>query len=337
MNRMQTEYLGLSLKNPLVPSSSPLTRDLDICRRMEDYGASAIILPSLFEEQIKQEEKNLARFLFSQDIGYAEANSFIPVPEEYRSELDEYLEHLQAAKSSLQIPVIASLNGISDEGWIEHAKELQSAGADALELNVYYVAANINESSQDVEARYMRIIKQLHAAIDIPITVKLPSQLSSLVHFAAQAKDNGARGLALFNRFYQPDVDLDTLNVKPVVHLSQPHESLLRVRWIAIIRSQLDIDLAATGGIHNADDMAKALLAGADITHMCSSLLLHGTRHISKVLSDFEQWMDLKEYASVHELKGSLCQKHAIDPSAYERANYLDVLDSYTPAKSVLF
>jgi dihydroorotate dehydrogenase (fumarate) len=334
---MQTEYLGLSLKNPLVPSSSPLTRDLDICRRMEDYGASAVILPSLFEEQIKQEEKNLARFLYAQEIGYAEANSFIPVPDEYRSELDEYLEHLQAAKSSLQIPVIASLNGISDEGWIEHAKELQNAGADALELNVYYIAANINESSQDVEARYMRIIKQLHAAIDIPITVKLPSQLSSLVHFAAQAKDNGARGLALFNRFYQPDVDLDTLNVKPVVNLSQPHESLLRVRWIAIIRSQLDIDLAATGGIHNADDMAKALLAGADITHICSSLLLHGTQHISKVLSDFEQWMDLKEYASVNELKGSLCQKHAIDPSAYERANYLDVLDSYTPAKSVLF
>ncbi|MCP4045992.1 MAG: dihydroorotate dehydrogenase-like protein [Gammaproteobacteria bacterium] len=337
MNRLQTNYLGLSLKNPLVPSSSPLTKDPGVSRRMEDYGASAIILPSLFEEKIHQEEQQLARFLHSQELAHPEASSFVPVSENYKSTLDEYLEHLHKLKSSLGIPVIASLNGITDEGWIEHAKELQDAGADALELNIYYVAASINESSQHVESRYLDIIKQLAEEVTIPLTIKLPSQLSSIVHFAAQIKESGAMGLSLFNRFYQPDVDLVSLDIQPKVYMSQPHECLLRVRWIAIIRSQLDIDLAATGGIHNADDMAKALLAGADITHMCSALLLNGTKHISQVLYNLEQWMDRQEYESVTEFKGSLCQKHAIDPSAYERANYLDVLDSYTPPKGVVF
>lgn len=337
MNRLETKYLGLTLKSPIVPSSSPLTKDLDVVRRMEDYGASAIILPSLFEEQIQQEEQQLARFLHSQELGHAEANSFMPIPDDYSSALDNYLDCLTSMKSSLGIPVIASLNGITDEGWIEHAKELQQQGADALELNIYHVAANAQESSQQVEARYLSVIKQLSKEVSIPLTVKLPSQLTSVAHFAAQVKANGASGLSLFNRFYQPDVDISTLAIKPVVNLSESHECLLRIRWIAIIRSQLDIDLAVTGGIHHGDDMAKALLAGADVTHMCSSLLINGTKHINTVLEDFIRWMDGKEYHSVQELKGSLCQKHAIDPSAYERANYLEVLDSYTPPEGVLF
>jgi len=232
---LSTEYLGLKLANPLVPSSSPLTGELDSAKKLEDAGASALILPSLFEEAIEQEQKQLERFVSSQSLGHYEAQSYQPVPEDYSSELDNYLESIQQFKSALDIPVIASLNGISTNGWIDSGKELQQAGADALELNVYYIAGDPDTSGQEVEQRYLQLLTDLRQHISIPVTMKLSSQFSSIANMVVKLQQAGAQGVSLFNRFYQPDIDLETLQVKPHLDLSSSMESLLRIRWIALI------------------------------------------------------------------------------------------------------
>lgn len=335
MTDLSTEYLGLRLANPLVPSASPLSRDLDTATRLRDAGAPALVMYSLFEEKIAQEEQQMARFLHQQAIGHAEADSFHPVPADYHSYLDGHLEQLRRLKE-LDIPIIASLNGTTLGGWVEYAKLLEQAGADALELNVYYIAANLVESSAEVEQRYLDILRQLRQQVSLPITMKLSSQFSSPLHFARRLEQAGAAGVALFNRFYLPDIDLETLKVTPSLSLSRSQESLLRVRWTALLHGRVNLSLAVTGGFHTAGDVLKALLAGADVTHLCSALLENGPRHLARVLEDLRRWLDEHEYESVRQLKGSLSQQHAIDPAAYERVNYLSVLDNYTPPPGVL-
>jgi dihydroorotate dehydrogenase (fumarate) len=332
---LTTEYLGLQLANPLVPSASPLSKDLDMARQLEDAGASALVMYSLFEEKIDYEEEHMARFLHEQAIGHGEASSFHPVPDNYISHQDEYLEQLHNLKAHLDIPVIASLNGTSSSGWIHYGKELQQAGADALELNVYYVAADPAETSRDVEARYVNLLKDLRQHVSLPITMKLSSQFSSILDMAQQLEAAGANGLALFNRFYQPDVDLESLKVIPRLELSSSMESLLRIRWVALLHGRINLSLAVTGGFHTTEDILKALLAGADVTHLCSALLHHGPEHLTEILQDLRIWLEEHEYESVSQLKGSISQQHAIDPAAYERANYVNVLDSFSHPRGV--
>ena len=326
---LSTEYLGLKLANPLVPSSSPLTGKLDSAKQLEDAGASALVLPSLCEEAIEREQKELERYVHSQALGHFEAQSYQPVPEDYGSELDNYLESIQQFKSSLNIPIIASLNGISSSGWIDTGKELQQAGADALELNVYYIAGDPNTSGDEVEQRYLTLLSDLRQHITIPVTMKLSSQFSSVANMVSRLQQAGANGVSLFNRFYQPDIDLETLEIKPHIELSSSMESLLRIRWIALIRGRVDLSIAATGGFHQADDIIKALLVGADVTHLCSVLLQNGPEHIAVLKQGLENWMQEHEYESVKQMKGSVSQSCAINPAALEHSNYMHVIKSY--------
>jgi dihydroorotate dehydrogenase (fumarate) len=335
MSDLSTEYLGLKLKNPLVPSSSPLSKNLDTAKRLEDAGAGALVMHSLFEETIAEEDANIARFFHQQALGHAEADSFHPLPERYKSYEENYLEHLEALKSNLEIPVIASLNGTTPGGWISYASALQDAGADALELNVYYIPASAQEDGQQVEARYVEILRSMREKISIPIAMKLSSQFSSMVNLAQQFEQAGANGLVLFNRFYQPDIDLDTLDVVPKLVLSSSEESLLRIRWIAILYGRVKCSLAITGGVHNVEDVVKSLLAGADVTHMCSALLQQGPGHLAVVLRSLEEWLEQREYESVQQLKGSISMGNATDSSAFLRSNYVRVLESYRPPPGV--
>ncbi|MCG8668070.1 MAG: dihydroorotate dehydrogenase-like protein, partial [Pseudomonadales bacterium] len=331
MVNLTTEYLGLTLKNPLVPSSSPLTGKLDDAKRLEDAGAAALILPSLFEEALIHEQEHMDRFLNQQDIGHFEAESFLPTSHHFASTLDQYLERIESFKKALEIPIIGSLNGTTQEGWIDHAKDLEEAGVDALELNLYGINADINDSSDDIERRYLKLVHELKKTVNVPFIVKLSPQFTSLGHFVYHLEQAGAKGVSLFNRFYQPDIDLESLDVTPHIQLSSSYESLLRIRWIALLRSQVSLTIAATGGFHHAEDALKGLLAGADVIHLCSVLLEQGPEAVARMLDVITEWLQEKEYESIQQMKGSLSYQHAINPSAYERANYLQVLDSYTP------
>jgi dihydroorotate dehydrogenase (fumarate) len=334
---LSCSYLGLKIANPLVPSSSPLTGDKDSARRLEDAGAAAIVMPSLFEEVIIEEQARLDRFLDEQSLGHSEANSFRPLPVGYQSREEKYLETIRALKSSLSIPVIASLNGTSAGGWLEHALALEEAGADALELNVYYLPASPTETATAVEARYVDIAATLVQKIQIPVTIKLTSQLTAPLDLIRQLDSTGVRGVSLFNRFYQPDIDLDTLDVTPSLTLSSADEALLRVRWTAILFGQCKCDIAVTGGFHNADDALKALLAGANIVHLCSVLLREGPGAIEQILTDMRTWLEAKEYSSIEQLRGSVSQQHAPNPAQYARANYREVLDNYSTPPGVRY
>lgn len=336
MPDLSTKYLGLSLKNPIVPSASPLTQSLAGAQQLEDAGAGALIIHSLFEEKIQHEGEQLQRFFHQQSIGHGEADGFHPIPDDYLSYQDDYLEQLERIKAALDIPIIASLNGISDGGWVEQASLLEGAGADALELNMYYIATKGEETAEQVEARYIEVLQSVLAQVSIPVTVKLSDQFSALVNMVKGIEAVGAKGIGLFNRFYQPNIDLDTLEVVPTLDLSTSQESLSRIRWAAILRSQIDCSIGLTGGMHSRDDVLKALLAGADVAHMCSALLQQGHGHITTVLTELERWLESRDYESVAKLKGSVSQRHAIDPGAYERANYIRVLDSYTRPAGVL-
>lgn len=326
---LSTEYLGLKLKNPLVPSASPLSRSLDTAKRLEDAGASALIMYSLFEEEIYHEQLTLGGYLYQQGLGHPEATSFLPFPIGLSSELDLYLEQLQKLKASLDIPVIASLNGVDVETWVDFGKELQEAGADALELNVYHIPADIDEPGAAVEQRYIALLKELKAHVTLPIAMKLSSQFSAPGNMVKRLAQAGAQGVALFNRFYQPDIELDNLRVAPRLHLSSSAENLMVMRWIAILHGRVDLTLAATTGIHTAEDVLKMVLAGADITHMASALIKHGPRHLERVLADLERWLQQHEYHSLNEIRGILSQAHTADPTAYDRVNYVRMLESY--------
>jgi dihydroorotate dehydrogenase (fumarate) len=332
---LSTNYLGLELKNPLVPSASPLTRNLDTALRLEDAGASALVMYSLFEEELRAEEAMAERFLLHAGLGHGEADGFLPDDGCFQGSLDRYLEHLRRLKARLEIPVVASLNGVSRSGWVELGRELQQAGADALELNVYHVAAEMGHSGETVEARYVSLLTELSRAVSIPIVMKLSPFFSSLPHFVKQLENAGARGVALFNRFYQPDIDLDGLRMVDQLRLSYPGEALLRIRWIAILHGRTRLTLAATGGVHSHEESLKLLLAGADVVHLASCLLLHGPARLTEILHAMERWMAEREYASVAQLKGSMSQRNLPDPSSVERASYLRVLDSFSPRPGV--
>jgi len=333
---LSTTYLGLPLKNPIVPSSSPFSRDLGAAKSLEDAGAAALVMHSLFEEELRQQEAQLERFVYMQSIGHSEAQSFHTIPADYHDHLDVYLEQLQALKRELSIPVIASLNGISREGWLENARLLQEAGADALELNVYYVPSDPLEDAAAVELRYVDLLRNLRREVNLPIAMKLSSQFSAPGHLVKRLEAAGAAGVSLFNRFYQPDIDLETLQMSQQLELSSSAESLLRIRWVGLLREHVKFTLAVTGGMHTEEDVLKALLAGADVTHLCSELLLNGSRRIAEILSAMQAWMEEKEYVSVAQLKGSLSRQCAIEPGVYEHANYMELLDSYTASSGVL-
>nr|WP_197722209.1 dihydroorotate dehydrogenase-like protein [Sulfuriflexus mobilis] len=326
---LTTDYLGLKLDNPLVPASSPLTGNFDDARRLQDAGASALVLPSLFEEVVHHQQKQLEQYVYSQALGHYEADSYRPVPDEYAGDLENYLEHIQRLKTTLDIPVIASLNGISTSGWIDFGKDMQQAGADALELNVYYVAADPHQSGEEVENRYLQLLTDLRGQVSIPVTMKLSSQFSSVANIVSKLQQTGAAGVVLFNRFYQPDIDLDTLTIKPRISLSNPMESLLRIRWIALLRGRVDLSLAATGGFHDIDAILKALLAGADVVYLCSVLLEKGPAYYAELLQQLRLWLEEREYESVTQMQGSVSQACAIDPAAFEHSNYFDVIKSY--------
>jgi dihydroorotate dehydrogenase (fumarate) len=328
---LSTSYLGLKLKNPLVPSAGPLSHSIDSMKRLEDAGAAAIVMYSLFEEQIAHETAELYHYLAYGTESFAEALTYFPEVQQYNLGPDAYVELLHRAKKSLGIPVIGSLNGITVGGWIDYARKIEQAGADALELNIYYIPTDTTMTGTDVEDRYFEVLHAVRRTVSIPIAMKLSPFFSSMAYVAKRMDHAGANGLVLFNRFYQPDIDLETMEVSPNVILSTPQAMRLPLRWIAILYGNVKASLAATSGIHTSEDVLKMLMAGADVTMMCSALLENGPGHITKVLNNLEAWMIEHEYVSVQQMKGSMSQRNIADPSAFERANYMKALNSYHP------
>jgi dihydroorotate dehydrogenase (fumarate) len=329
---LTTNYLGLKLRTPLVPSASPLSEEIDNIKKMEDAGASAVVLYSLFEEQLLQDRAELARNLEQGTESFAEALSYFPKSDDYRLGPEEYLKHITKAKKAVRIPIIASLNGSSAGGWTHYAKLIQQAGADALELNIYQIPTDAAVSAEKIEKSYLDILKAVKSEVTIPVAVKLSPFFTNFAHVAKRLDDAGANALVLFNRFYQPDIDLDALEVKPNILLSTPMAMRLPLRWIAILYGRLHANLAATSGIHRATDALKILMAGADVTMLCSVLIRHGVQQIGVIEREMTAWMEEHEYESVSQLKGSLSQKKCPAPSEFERAQYLKALSSYPTA-----
>lgn len=327
---LETKYLGLTLKNPLVPSASPLSSNVDTVKKMEDAGASAVVMYSLFEEQINAENRALDHFLTTSQESYAEALSYFPQPETYHNlHAEDYLEQIATLKNAVEIPVIASINGVSKGGWVSYAKRMEEAGADAIELNIYYVAADPNLGPDEVEQMYINDLKAVKESVSVPVAVKLGPYFSSFGNMAKRLDEAGADGLVLFNRFYQPDFDLETLEVQPSLELSSSFEKRLPLRWIAILRPHLNCSLAATTGIHTAVDVIKMILAGADVTMMASVLLYHGPGILKHILGEMILWMEEKEYKSLEEMKGAMSSASVADPTAFERANYIKILQGF--------
>ena len=327
---LETTYLGLKLKNPLVPSASPLSNDVNKVRELEDAGASAVVMYSLYEEQITRENNAMDHFMNVSSDSYAEALSYLPEPEEFHNlEAEEYLEQIKKLKSAVDIPVIASLNGSSKGGWMEYAKKMQDAGADALELNVYYVAANPEMTSSEVEQMYIDDLKAVKQAVSIPVSIKLGPYFSAFGNMARRLEKAGADGLVLFNRFYQPDIDLETKEVAPTLELSNSFEKRLPLRWIAMLRPHLNCSLAATTGVHSAEDVIKMIMVGADVAMMTSTLLREGPGKLRVISGEMKKWMEENEYQSVDEMRGAMSSASVGDASAFERANYIRILQSY--------
>jgi len=331
---LTTNYLGLKLRTPLVPSASPLSENIDDIKKMEDAGASAVVLYSLFEEQLRQDRAELNQSMEQGTESFAEALTYFPEPESFHLGPEEYLKHIAHAKKAVRIPIIASLNGSSAGGWTSYAKQIQQAGADALELNIYHIPTDANLSAEKVEQEYLDILKAVKSEVKIPVAVKMSPFFTNFACMAGKLDAAGANGLVLFNRFYQPDIDLDSLEVKPNILLSTPMAMRVPLRWIAILHGRLRTSLAATSGIHRASDVLKMLMAGADVTMLCSVLLRHGIPQISAIERDLVAWMEEHEYESVAQLKGSLSQKNCPAPSAFERAQYMRAISSYPLAKA---
>ena len=326
---LTTTYLGLKLKNPLVPSASPLTAKIDSIKQLADAGAAAIVLHSLFEEQIKHDVHELDHRLSQGTESFAEALSFFPQVDEFRLGPDEYLDHIRAAKKAVNIPVIASLNGVSTGGWMDLAHQMEQAGADALELNVYYVAADLALTSAEVEQRYINVLAAVKSKVKIPVAVKISPFFSATGNMIKRLADAGADGLVLFNRFYQPDIDLEALEVLPDLELSTTHEMRLPLRWIAIARPHVQCSLAATTGVATAEDVIKLVMAGADAVQVCSTLLRNGVGKLAEIIKDVHGWCAAHEYESIAQMKGSMSQKACASPAAFERANYMKALTHY--------
>ena len=328
---LATNYLGMALKNPLVVSSSPLSHNVDSIRRLEDAGASAVVMYSLFEEQIAFDGMSLNYFLENGSNNSAEAMSYFPEMEDYNVGPDEYMNLIRRAKEAVDIPIIASLNGMTAGGWTNYAALMESAGADALELNAYYIPTNIEVTGPEVEDVYLDILTNVRETVSIPVAMKLSPYLSSTANMAKRLVQRGANGLVLFNRFYQPDFDLENLEVVPRLILSNSSELRLPLRWVAILYGRLPVDFAITSGVHRHEDVIKGLMAGAKVTMMASELLQNGIRRIREVLYGVEQWMEQYQYDSVAQMIGSMSQQYCAQPAAFERANYMKVLASYQP------
>ncbi|MBX3008300.1 MAG: dihydroorotate dehydrogenase-like protein [Melioribacteraceae bacterium] len=326
---LSTTYMGLKLKNPIVPSASPLSQNVDTVKKLEDAGASAIVVYSLFEEQITHESGELDHYLSYHSDSFAEATSYFPEPEQFVLTPYQYLDHIANLKKSVSIPVIGSLNGVSSGGWVKYAQNIEQAGADALELNVYYVATNQNISSAEIETMYVDVLTEVKKHVKIPVAIKLSPFFTSMSNMARKLDNAGADALVLFNRFYQPDFDLEKLEVVPNLLLSTNWEMRLPLRWISILYGNIKASMGATSGIHNHLDVIKIMMAGADCAMIASELLMHGPNRVTEILNGVEQWMTENEYESIQQMKGSMSQKSVAEPAAFERANYMKTLQSY--------
>ena len=320
---LSTNYLGLKLRTPLVPSASPLSHELDSICRLEDVGASAIVLYSLFEEQLRQESVELDHHLSAHTDSFAEATSYLPAPSEFRIGPEGYLNHIHKAKKAVHIPIIASLNGTTVGGWIDYAKQIEQAGADAIECNIYSIPANPDVSSAEIEQTYVDIVKAVKSAVSIPVAVKLSPFFSNMANMAKRLDEAGANALVLFNRFYQPDINLEELEIQPNVLLSTPQALRLPLTWVGILFGRIRANLAATSGVHGPEDVIKLLMVGADVTMLCSTLLRNGTSHLQYIEDGLREWMEKHEYESVEQMKGSMSQLRCPDPAAFERAQYM--------------
>lgn len=327
---LSTDYLGLRLANPLVVSASPLSEDLGNIRRMEDAGAGAVVMHSLFEEQIEIQSEDLHRFLEHGTHVFAESLTYFPDQTKFRLGPDEYVEHIARAKAAVKVPIIGSLNGVTTGGWLDYAAMIEQAGADALELNVYQVPADPDVPGSMVEHGIIELVREVKARVRIPVAVKLSPFFSAPLHLARRLDGAAADGLVIFNRFYQPDFDLDALEVVPHLQLSRTNELPLRLHWAAILYGRIQADIAITGGVHSAACVLKCLMAGASAAMMTSALLAHGIGHLTAVRDDLVRWMTEREYQSVRQMKGSMSQKKVADPSMFERGNYMKVLRGYS-------
>lgn len=326
---LTTTYLGLTLKSPLVAGPSPLCQSVDTIRAMEDAGAAAVVLHSLFEEQIVLESRQLDEGLSAHTESFAESLSYLPDKAHYALGPEEYVEHVRKAKAAVDIPVIASLNGVTPGAWIRYAKLMEQAGADGIELNIYYVATDPHATAFDVERRYVELVTAVRKAVRVPLAVKLGPSFTAFANVAHQLAGAGANALVLFNRFYQPDLDIEHLEVVPALSLSTSAELLLRLHWVAVLYGRVKTDLAITGGVHTGHDVLKGMMAGASVTMLTSALLKHGVGHLATVRAEMLQWMEERDYESVAQMRGSLAQKAVKEPAAYERGNYIKVLSSY--------
>jgi len=328
---LSTTYLGLELPHPLMPGASPLVDDLDTVRRLEDAGAAAIVMHSLFEEQIESEQLGTLRVMEAHAESFAEALSYFPRADEFALDPDRYLEQVRRIREAVAVPVIASLNGVSDAGWLEYARLIEQAGADALELNVYYVATEPHETGEHVERRVLDIARTVKAEVGLPVAVKLSPFFSSLAHLADQLDGLGADGLVVFNRFYQPDIDVEALEAVPHLHLSDSSELLLRLRWLAILSGRVRASLAVSGGVHTPIDAVKAVMAGAHAVQMVSALLRQGPAHLRTMRQGMAAWLEDHEYDCLRQMQGSMSLRRCPDPAAFERGNYVRVLQSWRP------
>jgi len=328
---LSTTYLGLTLAHPLITGASPLVDDLDVVRRLEDAGAAAITMHSLFEEQITAERDATWQHLDTHEGGHAEATSYFPSSDEYRLGPDQYLEQIRRIKAAVRVPVIASLNGTTGRGWVEYAQAMQQAGADALELNVYMVATDLTVAGAAIEDRVVEAAQLVRSSVSIPVAVKLSPFFSSIAHLAHRLDGAGVNGLVLFNRFYQPDIDIEQLDVVPHLRLSESSELLLRLRWLAILHGRLQGTLACSGGVHTAADAIKAVMAGASAVQLVSVLLHEGPGRIATLRQELARWMIEHEYESVAQMRGSMSLGRCPDPAAFERGNYVKLLQTWRP------
>ena len=331
---LTTRYLGLELKNPLAIAACPLTGELDNLRRLEQAGAAAVVMPSLFEEQIDHDQSQIHQVYQFHTESFAESLTYFPELEDYRTGPQDYLRLIEEAKQAIAIPVMASLNGSSEGGWTRYAQDMAQAGADALELNIYFVPTDPRMTAADVEKRYVDLVASVRKSVSIPLAVKIGQNFTSLPHFAQRLAEAGADGLVLFNRYLEADVDLNGLQIKPDLVLSNRHEARVPIRWIAILRDQLSISLGATSGVHRVQGIVKLLLAGADVTMMASILLMNGPDYVGTLLGQLQSWLEENDYASIEQLKGSMSRGNCPDPSALERANYMKALTAFTTEES---
>ncbi len=325
---LTTTYLGLKLKNPLVCGASPIGAEVDTLRHLEENGIAAIVLPSLFEEEILAAAQGVMA-MESAGAGFAEASSYLPDPDGYHIGPNRYLDHLKRAKDALSIPVIASLNGTSPGGWTRYAEKMEASGADAIELNTYFLSTDASVSGADVEDQTVAVVRDVAGAVSIPVAVKLSPFFSSIPHIAQRLVEAGAGALVLFNRFYQPDIDIEELEVVPNLRLSSPEELRLRLRWLSVLSGTIKTDFSCTGGAHNAADVIKAVMAGANTVQMVSALLIHGADHVKRTLEAIEFWMTEHEYEGLGQMHGSMNLSKTPDPAAFTRANYMKMLESW--------